>query len=37
MQILQPLEKSCQTQMMVLASNQPYSLPSQESCEKTTR
>ena len=24
------LEKSCETQMMVLASNQPYSLPSQD-------
>jgi len=31
------LEKSCETQMMVLASNQPYSLPSQESCEKSAR
>jgi len=31
------LEKSCQTQMMVLASNQPYSLPSQETCETTAR
>jgi ribulose-5-phosphate 4-epimerase/fuculose-1-phosphate aldolase len=29
------LEKSCETQMMVLASNQPYTLPSQESIEKT--
>ncbi len=31
------LEKSCQTQMQVLASNQPYSLPSEESCEKSAR
>ena len=31
------LEKSCETQMMVLASNQPYSLPSEESCEKSAR
>jgi ribulose-5-phosphate 4-epimerase/fuculose-1-phosphate aldolase len=29
------LEKSCETQMMVLASNQPYSLPSEASCEKS--
>ena len=31
------LEKSCETQMQVLASNQPYSLPSEESCEKSAR
>jgi ribulose-5-phosphate 4-epimerase/fuculose-1-phosphate aldolase len=31
------LEKSCETQMMVLASNQPYSLPSEEACEKSAR
>ena len=29
------LEKSCQTQMMVLASNQPFTLASKESIEKT--
>lgn len=29
------LEKSCRTQMQVLASNQPYALPSPEACEKT--
>jgi ribulose-5-phosphate 4-epimerase/fuculose-1-phosphate aldolase len=28
------LEKSCQTQMQVLASNMPYSLSSKEACEK---
>ncbi|MDH3242947.1 MAG: class II aldolase/adducin family protein [Alphaproteobacteria bacterium] len=28
------LEKSCQTQMQVLASNMPYTLPSEEACEK---
>ncbi len=31
------LEKSCETQMMVLASNQPYSLPSEASCEKSAQ
>jgi ribulose-5-phosphate 4-epimerase/fuculose-1-phosphate aldolase len=31
------LEKSCETQMMVLAANQPYSLPSEASCEKSAR
>jgi len=31
------LEKSCETQMQVLASNQPYSLPPDEVCEKTAR
>src|SRR5262245_24025204 len=31
------LEKSCETQMMVLASNEPYSLPSEASCEKSAR
>ena len=31
------LEKSCETQMMVLASNQKYSLPSEESCEKSAQ
>ena len=31
------LEKSCETQMMVLASNQPYSLPSESSCEKSAQ
>jgi ribulose-5-phosphate 4-epimerase/fuculose-1-phosphate aldolase len=31
------LEKSCQTQMMVLASNQPYSLPAEDACEKAAR
>ena len=28
------LEKTCETQMMVLASQQPYTLPSDESCEQ---
>ena len=28
------LEKSCQTQMQVLASNLPYTLPSEAACEK---
>jgi ribulose-5-phosphate 4-epimerase/fuculose-1-phosphate aldolase len=28
------LEKSCETQMQVLASNQPYILPSEAACEK---
>lgn len=28
------LEKSCQTQMQVLASNMPYTTPSPEACEK---
>jgi ribulose-5-phosphate 4-epimerase/fuculose-1-phosphate aldolase len=32
--LLYYLEKSCETQMMVLASNMPYSLPSKESIEK---
>ena len=31
------LEKSCETQMMVLASNQPYSLPTEASCEKSAQ
>jgi len=31
------LEKSCETQMMVLASNQPYSLPSEAACEKSAQ
>jgi ribulose-5-phosphate 4-epimerase/fuculose-1-phosphate aldolase len=31
------LEKSCETQMMVLASNAPYSLPSEASCEKSAQ
>jgi len=31
------LEKSCETQMMVLASNQPYSLPAQAACEKSAQ
>ncbi len=31
------LEKSCQTQMQVLASNMPYSLPSEEACEKAAK
>ena len=31
------LEKRCETQMMVLASNQPYSLPSEASCEKSAQ
>jgi ribulose-5-phosphate 4-epimerase/fuculose-1-phosphate aldolase len=31
------LEKSCQTQMMVLASNQKYSMPEPEFCEKAAR
>jgi ribulose-5-phosphate 4-epimerase/fuculose-1-phosphate aldolase len=31
------LEKSCETQMMVLASNQPYSLPSEASCAKSAQ
>src|ERR1700754_1938536 len=31
------LEKSCETQMMVLASNMPYSLPSEVFCEKYAR
>ena len=31
------LEKSCQTQMQVLASNQPYIRPSDEACEKAAR
>jgi ribulose-5-phosphate 4-epimerase/fuculose-1-phosphate aldolase len=29
------LVRSCETQMMVLASGQPYSMPPQEICEKT--
>ncbi len=29
------LEKACATQMQVLASNQKYSLPSKEACERT--
>lgn len=31
------LEKSCQTQMQVLASNQPYQLPAEAACEKAAR
>lgn len=31
------LEKSCQTQMQVLASNQPYSMAPEEVCEKGAR
>jgi hypothetical protein len=31
------LEKSCQTQMQVLASNQPYSVPPPEVCEKAAK
>jgi ribulose-5-phosphate 4-epimerase/fuculose-1-phosphate aldolase len=31
------LEKSCQTQMMVLASNQPYSVPPPDVCEKAAK
>ncbi len=31
------LEKTCETQMQVLASNQTYSLPSPEMCEKAAR
>jgi ribulose-5-phosphate 4-epimerase/fuculose-1-phosphate aldolase len=31
------LEKTCETQMMVFASQQPYTLPSAESCEKSAR
>jgi ribulose-5-phosphate 4-epimerase/fuculose-1-phosphate aldolase len=31
------LEKSCQTQMQVLASNQAYILPSAEACEKAAQ
>jgi ribulose-5-phosphate 4-epimerase/fuculose-1-phosphate aldolase len=31
------LEKSCQTQMMVLASSQKYSMPAPEFCEKAAR
>jgi ribulose-5-phosphate 4-epimerase/fuculose-1-phosphate aldolase len=31
------LEKSCETQMMVLASREPYSLPSEVSCEKSAQ
>lgn len=31
------LEKACQTQMMVLASNQKYSMPSPEQCEHTAQ
>jgi ribulose-5-phosphate 4-epimerase/fuculose-1-phosphate aldolase len=35
--IMYYLEKSCETQMMVLASNQPYSLPTEASCEKSAQ
>lgn len=31
------LEKSCQTQMMVLASNQPFSVPPPEVCERAAK
>jgi ribulose-5-phosphate 4-epimerase/fuculose-1-phosphate aldolase len=31
------LEKSCQSQMLVLASNQPYSMAPPEICEKGAR
>jgi ribulose-5-phosphate 4-epimerase/fuculose-1-phosphate aldolase len=31
------LEKSCQTQMMVLASNQPFSMPSEQTCERVSQ
>jgi ribulose-5-phosphate 4-epimerase/fuculose-1-phosphate aldolase len=31
------LEKSCETQMMVLASNQPFGLPSEAACEKSAQ
>jgi ribulose-5-phosphate 4-epimerase/fuculose-1-phosphate aldolase len=31
------LEKSCETQMMVLASKEPYSLPAQAACEKSAQ
>jgi hypothetical protein len=29
------VQKSCETQMMVLAADQSYSLPSEDSCEKS--
>jgi ribulose-5-phosphate 4-epimerase/fuculose-1-phosphate aldolase len=35
--LMYQLEKSCETQMMVLGSNQPFSVPSPELCEKTAR
>jgi len=31
------LEKSCETQMMVLASKEPFSLPSEAACEKSAQ